>query len=166
MTLTASARNGRLTVRKGIFGRVLYTVEAEKGYALCHLRGEDGAYIATLEREGYLRLSTVYNVYKGAERAGVMAAAPRIGAKEGSLPIITCSYTGRRFDGSRIVKPFRSSDGTEGEILFAAVSKKPGGWAIRFRGEHGLEEEEDAVLMLSAALAWRKVRDRSPGRRT
>ena len=37
---------------------------------------------------------------------------------------------------------------------------------IRFRGEHGLEEEEDAVLMLSAALAWRKVRDRSPGRRS
>ena len=165
MTMKISARKGRLTVRGGFFGRILYTVEAEKGYALCHLRGKNGEYLATLEREGYLRANTVYNVYKGTVRAGVLAAAPRIGEKSGALPVVTSSYDGRRFDGTRIVQPYRMSDGREGLIDFASVSKAPGGWRMRFRGEHDAREEEDALLMLTAALAWRKVRDRSPDRR-
>ena len=87
------------------------------------------------------------------------------GKKSGALPVVTSSYDGRRFDGTRIVQPYRMSDGREGLIDFASVSKVSGGWRLRFRGEHDAREEEDALLMLTAALAWRKVRDRSPDRR-
>ena len=57
--------DGVCRFRKPFFRAVRCTVEAEGDFSLCHLRDGSGDYLATIERDGRIRESLVFNVYHG-----------------------------------------------------------------------------------------------------
>ena len=158
MTLAVrTGRNGTLTVRASGKGG-LYTVSPEEDGRICHIRGPEGRYIATAEWDREIRRSMIFNVYMGEERRGTIAAAARAVMEEGSLPILSFSWNGLSFDG-RVLS--ESMDGPEsGRRRRVAEFRKGFGGTRRIRMAEYCTEEDltNAVLALTAALAWVRIR--------
>ena len=122
-------RDGTLRLRRPFSAAAVYIVEEERGWAACHIRGGSGEYLCTLERDGRIRDSLVFNVYKGSVRAGTMAAAPR--AEEGKyvLPAVSLSWGKRAFDGITLTAPIWES-GSGRRRALARISKARAGWNV------------------------------------
>ena len=149
-----TAGDGCLFVRRSFPPKHYYSLTPEKGFALWHLRGGDGEYLATLERDRDIRKTILFNVYKGSERVGTMAAAARVGEGTRAFPVISFSWGGRRFDGTTLTEPVPWSE--TGKLRELAEIRKgmAGTYRVRMAQDTEEEDERDAMLALAVAAAW------------
>ena len=155
-------RDGVLTLCPPLSRNPVFTVTEERGGAVCHVRGEDGSYLATLERDGTIRSSTVFNVYKGSVRVGTVAAAERIAGGPRALPVLSFSWGKREFDGRCLTAPIWESDSKRRRTL-AQIRRMPRGFAIRLANGISQGDACDAVLALSAVMIWERIKRRQGG---
>ena len=145
--------NGVCRFRKPFSRAVRCTVEAEGDFSLCHLRDGSGDYLATIERDGRIRESLVFNVYKGAVRAGTMAASRRLTEGKYVLPAVSLSWGKRSFDGRALTAPIWESAPSRRRTL-AEIRKTRAGWRIRMADGAGAGDECDALLTMAAGEMW------------
>ena len=157
-----TGQDGILSLRRPFSRTPVFTVEEERGGLACHIRGEDGAYLATLERDGVIRSSLVFNAYKGSVRVGTVAAAERLSKDPRALPALSFSWGGRAFDGRTLTTPVWESDAKRRRTL-AEIRKTARGWSLRLADGIGQGDACDAVLALSAVLIWIRVKRRLGG---
>ena len=160
MTLVVrTERGGSLSVRKsGRSGGFRYTVSAEENGRICHVRGDDGGYIATLEWDGSIRRNMIFNVYKGEERAGTIAAAARADMEDNPLPVLSFSWDGLQFDGRVLSELFPGPDRRRRHRVAEFERGFSGSWRIRMPDGSEAEIVTDAVIALTAALVWGRIR--------
>ena len=154
--------DGVLRLHRPFSRAALYTVEEERGWTACHIRNGSGEYLATLERDGRVRESLIFNVYKGSVRTGTMAAAPRAENGLNVLPAVSLSWGKRSFDGFSLTAPVWESEGTHRRGL-AVLKRTPGGWRLRMTAGAGPGDECDALLTLAAAEVWVRMKQRQGG---
>ena len=157
-----TGQDGILTLCPPLSKRPVYTVTEERGGAACHIRAEDGSYLATLERDGTIRSSMVFNVYKGSVRVGTVAAARRLANERGALPVLSFSWGKREFDGHALTAPLWESEPKRRRVL-AEIRKTVVGWSLRFENGIGQGDACDAVLALTAAMIWDRANRRKGG---
>jgi hypothetical protein len=160
MTLTVkNGSGGSFSVRKsGRSGGLRYEVFAEEGGRICHVRAGDGCYLATVEYDGTIRRNMIFNVYKGENRCGTIAAAPRFEMEDSPLPVLSFSWDGLQFDGRLLTELFPGTERRRRRRIAEFTRGFGGNWRIRMPDASEEDSVTDAVLAMTAALAWERLR--------